>query len=104
MTFLERNDIDQRSEYDIRSTFLWLDWFFSRAFGQFTNITMNETTVLCLTVQNAKYPITLVCFKFLFRIQIKTFFRFRMLFERFVRLPDNYYVFVFYVNVIFKFL
>ena len=34
-----------------------------RAFGQFTNITMNETTVLCLTVQNAKYPITLVRFK-----------------------------------------
>ncbi|CAF1338951.1 unnamed protein product [Adineta steineri] len=43
MTFMERNDIDQRSD----------------VFGQFTNTTMNETTVLCLTVQNAKYPITL---------------------------------------------
>ncbi|CAF3433346.1 unnamed protein product [Rotaria sp. Silwood1] len=41
--FLERNDIDQRSE----------------AHGQFTNITLNETTVLCFTIQNAKYPITL---------------------------------------------
>ncbi|CAF1959802.1 unnamed protein product [Rotaria magnacalcarata] len=41
--FLERNDIDQRSE----------------AHGQFTNITLNETAVLCFTVQNAKYPITL---------------------------------------------
>ncbi|UJR28544.1 hypothetical protein I4U23_009779 [Adineta vaga] len=42
-TFLERNDIDQRSE----------------ALGLFTNIAMHETTVLCFTVQNAKYPITL---------------------------------------------
>ncbi|CAF2649264.1 unnamed protein product [Rotaria sp. Silwood2] len=43
MKFLERNDIDQRSE----------------THGQFTNTTLNETTVLCFTIQNAKYPITL---------------------------------------------
>ncbi|CAF1207454.1 unnamed protein product [Adineta ricciae] len=42
-TLLEGNDVDQRSE----------------AMNPFTNFTMNETAVLCLTVQNAKYPITL---------------------------------------------
>ncbi len=45
----------------LEDTFFDLIKFYCRAFGQFTNITMNETAVLCLTVQNAKYPITLVC-------------------------------------------
>ena len=64
---------------------------------------MNETAVLCFTVQNAKYPITLVSLEFYF-LKIKKKECFRMLFERFVQLPDNYYVSVYYVNVLFKFL
>ena len=38
-----------------------------RAPGLFTNTTMNETAVLCLTVRNSKYPITLVRISLRFR-------------------------------------
>lgn len=43
LNFLERHDVDQRSEI----------------YGQYTNITLNETSVLCFTIHNPKYPITL---------------------------------------------
>lgn len=65
---------------------------------------MNETAVLCLTVQNAKYSITLVRFQIDGTADKEDDSLFRMLFKRFVRLLDNYYVFVFYVNERFKFL
>ena len=64
-TPLEGNDVDQRSEYETSEIRLFvLRQFYFRAMTPFTNFSMNETAVLCLTVQNAKYPITLVNFDF----------------------------------------
>lgn len=80
LNFLERHDVDQRSEI----------------YGQYTNITLNETSVLCFTIHNPKYPITLVniqkIFNSLSRIEIWVF-SFRMSFERFVLLPVRFYAF-----------